>query len=144
MKLHSLKPAKGAKTTIRRLGRGPGTGRGKTSGKGTKGQRARSGGRKGLKLLGLKFITQRLPKLRGFTSKYDKNQVVTLREIAKVFPKGGLVTPGELAKKGLVSGTGARVKVLGSGEFKAKWTVKGCKVSVGAKAAIEKAGGTVA
>lgn len=144
MKLHSLKSPKGAKRTSKRLGRGPGSGRGKTSGKGTKGQKARTGGRKGLKLKGLKFITARLPKLRGFKSMYRKDETVTLRDLARVFPKGGVISASSLAKHGLVSNPVAKVKILGSGEAKAKWTVKGCKLSAGAKAAIEKAGGSIA
>ena len=146
LKLHSMKPAKGAKNYSRRVGRGPGSGRGKTAGRGTKGQKARTGGRKGLKLKGLKFITARLPKLRGFSSPHAKDRTVTLREVAKAFAKGGsIVTPSELVKRGLVKGgRGSAVKILGGAELKTKLTVKGCKLSAGAKAAIEKAGGTVA
>jgi len=143
LKLHSLKPAKGSKTGTRRVGRGHGSGRGKTAGRGTKGQKARSGGRKGLRLKGLKFIVQRLPKLRGFQSRYGKEEVVTLRAIEKAFRGGGLVTPAALARQGLASGPHASVKILGSGELKAKFVVKGCKASAGAKSAIEKAGGAV-
>ncbi len=142
MKLHALKPSKGAKTTVRRLGRGPGSGRGKTSGKGTKGQKARTGGRNKLRLLGMKMIIRRIPKLRGFKSHHLKDETVTVRRLAEAFPQGGAVTPSELAKRGLVSGENVSVKIIGAGEA-GKWTIKGCKVSAGAKAAIEKAGGTV-
>ncbi len=144
LKLHSLKPAKGSKPTFKRVGRGAGSGRGKTAGRGTKGQKARTGGRKGLRLKGLKFITARMPKLRGFKSQYGKYEVVTLRDLAKAFPKGGVVTPAELAKRRLVSNAKAQVKILGAGDVKSKWTVKGCKLSSGAKAAVEKAGGSIA
>lgn len=142
LKLHSLKPVKGSKTSVRRLGRGPGSGRGKTAGKGTKGQRARTGGRKGLKQKGMKFVIQRIPKLRGFKSHHPKAVAVTLRDLAKAFPQGGMLTPSELAKRRLIADAGAAVKIIGDGEAR-KWTVKGCAVSSGAKAAIEKAGGTV-
>src|SRR5262245_10984998 len=103
LKLHSLKPAKGAKTSRRRLGRGPGSGRGKTAGKGTKGQKARTGGRNKLRLMGMKMIIRRIPKLRGFKSHHPKDEVVTLAELQKAFPQGGIVTRAELAKHGLVS-----------------------------------------
>lgn len=142
MKLHALKPAKGAKTSTRRIGRGPGSGRGKTAGKGTKGQKARTGGRNKLRLLGMKMIIRRIPKLRGFASHHPKDETVTLRELAKAFPQGGAVTASELAKRGLISGDKASVKIIGNGEAR-KWTIKGCKVSAGAKGAIEKAGGTI-
>ena len=144
LKLHSLKPAKGAKTASRRLGRGPGSGRGKTSGKGTKGQKARTGGRNKLRLMGMKMIIRRIPKLRGFKSQYDKDVTITLHEIVKAFPQGGIVTRAELAKRGVITDTRAPYKVVGTVELTRKLTIKGLKISSGAKAAIEKAGGTVA
>lgn len=142
LKLHSLKPAKGSKSESRRVGRGPGSGRGKTAGKGTKGQKARTGGRNKLRLLGMKFIIRRIPKLRGFKSPHAKAEAVTLRQLAEAFPQGGIVTRGELAKRGLVSSAIATVKIVGGAEAR-KWTLKGMAVSAGAKAAIEKAGGSV-
>ncbi len=144
LKLHSLKPAKGAKTATRRLGRGPGSGRGKTAGKGTKGQKARTGGRNKLRLMGMKMIIRRIPKLRGFKSQYDKDGTITLHDLAKAFPQGGIVTRAELAKRGVIRDARATLKVVGAVELTRKFTVKGLKVSSGAKAAIEKAGGTVA
>ena len=143
LKLHLLKPNKGAKTNTRRLGRGPGSGRGKTSGKGTKGQRARTGGRNKLRLLGMKMIIRRIPKLRGFKSQYGKDEVVTLRALQEAFPQGGIVTRAELVKRDLLSHVNADAKVVGGGELPRKLTLKGLKTSAGAKAAIEKAGGTV-
>ena len=144
LKLHSLKPAKGAKTSIRRIGRGAGSGRGKTAGKGTKGQKARTGGRNKLRLLGMKMIIRRIPKLRGFKSQYGKAEVVTLRDLQAAFPQGGIVTRAELVKRDLLSSVRADAKVVGSGELSRKLTLKGLKASTGAKAAIEKAGGSVA
>ena len=144
MKLHSLKPSKGSKFTSRRVGRGPGSGRGKTAGKGTKGQKARTGGRNKLRLMGMKFIIRRIPKLRGFKSHHGKDETVTLKELQTAFPQGGIVTRAELAKRGLVTGAHASVKIVGSMELGRKLTLKGLKVSTGAKAAIEKAGGSVA
>ena len=144
MKLHSLKPSKGSKFTSRRVGRGPGSGRGKTAGKGTKGQKARTGGRNKLRLMGMKFIIRRIPKLRGFKSQHGKDEVVTLKELQTAFPQGGIVTRAELAKRGIVSASRASVKIVGSMELSRKLTLKGLKVTAGAKAAIEKAGGSVA
>ncbi len=144
LKLHSLKPNKGAKTSTRRLGRGPGSGRGKTSGKGTKGQKARTGGRNKLRLMGMKMIIRRIPKLRGFKSQYAKDGTITLHDLVKAFPQGGIVTRAELAKRGVITDTRAPLKVVGAVELSRKLTLKGLKVSTGAKAAIEKAGGSVA
>jgi large subunit ribosomal protein L15 len=144
LKLNTLKPAKGAKTATRRLGRGPGSGRGKTAGKGTKGQKARTGGRNRLRLLGMKMIIRRIPKLRGFKSQYGKAEVITLRDLQKAFPQGGIVTRSALVKASLLSSVNADAKVVGGGELARKLTLKGLKASTGAKAAIEKAGGTVA
>lgn len=144
LKLHSLKPSKGSKFTSRRVGRGPGSGRGKTAGKGTKGQKARTGGRNKLRLMGMKFIIRRIPKLRGFKSHHAKDESVTLKELQTAFPQGGIVTRAELAKRGLVASATATVKVVGSMELGRKLTLKGLKVSAGAKAAVEKAGGSVA
>jgi large subunit ribosomal protein L15 len=144
LKLHALKPAKGSKQSSKRLGRGHGSGRGKTSGRGTKGQKARSGvSRAALKLKGMKLVFQRIPKQRGFSSLEAKPETVTLRALGKAFDENGLITPGLLAKKGLASSAEAKVKIVGSGDVKRKWTVKGCAVSGGARSAIEKAGGTV-
>jgi large subunit ribosomal protein L15 len=144
LKLHTLKPEKGSKFTSRRVGRGPGSGRGKTAGKGTKGQKARTGGRNKLRLMGMKMIIRRIPKLRGFKSQYGKDEVVTLKELQTAFPQGGIVTRAELAKRGVVSASRASVKIVGDLELTRKLTLKGLKVSSGAKAAIEKAGGSVA
>ena len=142
LKLHSLKPTKGSKFETRRVGRGPGSGRGKTAGRGTKGQKARTGGRNKLRLKGMKFITARLPKLRGFKSRYVKPEIVTLKDLAEAMPKGGVVSPNALFKLELVSSPLAEVKILGSGETKAKYTIKKCQASNGAKEAILKAGGS--
>lgn len=144
LKLHSLRPAKNSKKSSRRVGRGQGSGRGKTAGRGTKGQKARTGGRNKLRLKGMKFIMARLPKLRGFKSRYSKDEVVTLSTVVHAFPQGGIVSPSTLAKKELVSGPLARVKIVGKDEINARLTIKACKISAGAKDAVIKAGGTVA
>lgn len=145
MKLHTLKPAKGAKkANVKRVGRGEGSGRGKTSGRGTKGQKSRSGGKSKLRLIGMKRMIQRIPKKRGFTSMRRKPETVTLRTIMKTIKDAAVITPAILAKYDLVSGPKADVKLLAGGDLKKKLTVKGCKVTEGAKTAIESAGGSVA
>lgn len=144
LKLHTLKPKKGSKFSTRRLGRGPGSGRGKTAGKGTKGQKARTGGRNKLRLMGMKMIIRRIPKLRGFKSHHAKDKSVTLRELQTAFPQGGIVTRAELHKRGIIPSANTQVKVVGKMELVRKLTLKGLKVSAGSKEAIVKAGGSVA
>ena len=144
LKLHTIAPKKGSKFAKRRVGRGPGSGRGKTAGKGTKGQKARTGGRNKLRLMGLKFIIRRIPKLRGFKSHHGKDESITLRQLQEAFPQGGIVTRAELVKRGLLSNVQASAKIVGAMELGRKLTLKGLKASAGAKAAIEKAGGAIA
>lgn len=144
LKLHTIAPKKGSKFAKRRVGRGPGSGRGKTAGKGTKGQKARTGGRNKLRLMGMKFIIRRIPKLRGFKSQHGKDEAITLRQLQEAFPQGGIVTRAELVKRGLLSNVQAPAKIVGAMELGRKLTLKGLKVSAGAKAAIEKAGGAIA
>lgn len=145
MKIHTIQPAVGAVTSTKRLGRGIGSGLGKTSGKGHKGQWARSGGgvRPGFEG-GQTPIARRLPK-RGFNNKnfsitYD---VVNVEKL-NVFEDGAVVTVSELVEAGLVTlKSNGGVKVLGNGQLEKKLTVKANKFSASAKEAIEKAGGTV-
>jgi large subunit ribosomal protein L15 len=144
LKLHTLKPKKGSKFSTRRLGRGPGSGRGKTAGKGTKGQKARTGGRNRLRALGMKMIIRRIPKLRGFKSHHTKDTSITLRELQTAFPQGGIVTRAELHKRGMIPSANLQVKIVGKMELVRKLTLKGLKVSAGSKEAIVKAGGSVA
>lgn len=139
--MHTLKPARGAKRTYKRVGRGGGSGKGTTAGRGGKGQTARSGGRNRLKLLGMRHMMLQTPKLRGFKSQRAKSAVVTLDDLSAAFGDGAKVTPAILAKKGLTSG--ARVKILASGKFKKKLIVMGCAVSAAAKEKIVAAGGEV-
>ncbi len=143
LSLHTLKPAKGSRTKKFRIGRGEGSGSGKTAGKGTKGQRSRSGGRNKLKLKGLKQMLLSFPKLRGFKSPYVKAATVRADVLEKAFPVGGILDLYALKQKGLVSKNALSAKIVGT-EIKAAFTVKGLAVSDSAKAAIEKAGGSVA
>ncbi len=141
--LHTLKPAPGSRKNKLRVGRGIAAGQGKTAGRGTKGQLARTGkGRLKLKRLGMRHQVLQTPKLRGFRSPYAKPAMVTLSELTKQFPSGGEVTPKTLAVARLVP-TGSRVKILSNGEITQKLTVKNCGVSAGAKKKIVAAGGIV-
>ena len=140
--LHTIKPAKGSKKKVRRVGRGHGSGRGTTAGRGTKGQRARTGGRGGLKYFGMKGIVLSLPKKRGFRALTAKSEVTNIRNLDAAFKDGAEITPAILKKAGLIKDTKS-VKILGDGETNKKFTVSGCLLSKSAKEKLEKAGGTV-
>ncbi|MFA5413320.1 MAG: 50S ribosomal protein L15 [Patescibacteria group bacterium] len=140
--LHTIKPFAGSKKKVKRVGRGLGS-TGTYSGRGQKGQKARSGGKKGLKLLGMRRIIMSTPKLGGFKSPYPKMVAVNIKDLEKKFNDGERVTPKTLLEKGLVGKIGVEVKILGSGEMKKKLTIAGCAVSASAKEKIEKAGGKI-
>jgi len=140
MKLEELKPAPGARKKVKRVGRGPGSGAGKTASKGHKGQKARSGGVKGPGFEGGQMpLQRRLPK-RGFTNIFRiEYAVVNLRDLEGMT---GTVTPESMAEKGLVKKSEARaVKVLGVGELKEAITVRAHKFSKSATDKIQAAGG---
>lgn len=144
MKLNELKPVAGAKHHKKRLGRGIGSGLGKTSGRGAKGQNARSGGgvRPGYEG-GQTPLFKRLPK-RGFTN-INKHvyAIVNLDDINALFEAGSVVDLDALKKVGLVKKEYEGVKVLGNGELDKALTVKAAKFSKSAEEKISKAGGTV-
>ena len=144
MKLHDLSPAEGAKYESKRLGRGIGSGKGKTSGKGHKGQWARSGGgvRPGFEG-GQMPLTRRLPK-RGFNNHFKKVYAIVNVEVLNNFEAGAVVDLEILNDAKLIKEVKNPVglKVLGSGELNVALTVKASKFSAQAKEAIEKAGGT--
>ena len=144
MKLHELSPAAGSAKAGYRKGRGPGSGNGKTAGKGHKGQNARSGGgvRPGFEG-GQMPIARRVPK-RGFTHNGKKVYViVNLADLAEL-PAGTVVDYGFVMANGLAKEVknDSGLKVLGNGELSVALTVKAAKFSASAKAAIEAAGGT--
>ncbi|MEK7115824.1 MAG: 50S ribosomal protein L15 [Patescibacteria group bacterium] len=141
--LHTIKPQKGARTKSFRIGRGNASGRGTTAGKGTKGQRARTGGRKGLKLKGMKQMLLQIPKLRGFKSRYPKVATVTLANLAMRFTAGEKIDLRALKSKRLVPNTFTAAKIVGAEKILTALTLSGLAVSRSAKAAIEKAGGSV-
>ncbi len=144
MKLNELKPVAGAKHHKKRLGRGIGSGIGKTSGRGAKGQNARSGGgvRPGYEG-GQTPLFKRLPK-RGFTNiNTHVYAIVNLEDINALFEAGSVVDLEALKKVGLVKKEYEGVKVLGNGELDKALTVKAAKFSKSAEEKISKAGGTV-
>ena len=143
MKLHDLKPAVGATTAEKRLGRGIGSGLGKTSGKGHKGAKARSGGGKGPGFEGGQIpLMRRIPK-RGFTNKFRTEYVAINVERLEIFEDGQVVTPVELIEMGITKNILDGVKIMGNGEITKKLTVKANKFTATAKEKIEAAGGKV-
>ncbi|MDD5043581.1 MAG: 50S ribosomal protein L15 [Patescibacteria group bacterium] len=141
--LHTIKPARGSKKNKKRIGRGLGSGHGTYSTRGAKGQRARSGGSKGLKLKGLRQNLLNIPKLRGFKSRKPKMNVVNLNALEKKFKEGEMINPKLLLVKGVVKGLVGGVKILGDGEITKKIVIEGCRLSAKAKEKIVKAGGKV-
>lgn len=141
MKLHDLKPAVGATTAAKRLGRGIGSGLGKTSGKGHKGAKARSGGGKRPGFEGGQMpLYMRLPK-RGFTNNFRTEYVAINVDRLEIFEDGMTVTPVELIQYGVIKNVQDGVKILGNGELTKKLTVQANKFSASAKEKIEAAGG---
>lgn len=141
MKLHDMKPAKGARKARKRIGRGIGSGTGKTSGRGHDGQNARSGGGVRLGFEGGQIpLFQRLPK-RGFTNINRKEYAIVNLDVLNRFDEGTEVTPELLIETGIVSNEKSGIKILGNGILEKKITVKAHKFSASAKEAIEKAGG---
>ncbi len=142
LSLHTLKPKKGARSTAKRVGRGLGS-TGSYSGRGVKGQRARSGGRAGLKLRGLRRLMLATPKKRGFRSPKAKHVILNIGDLAKAFANGAIVNPKILLKKGMLDDVSTGVKILGKGDIGIKLTVEGCFLSASAKQKIEQAGGVI-
>lgn len=141
MRLEDLKPVEGSTHRKKIVGRGIGSGVGKTSGKGHKGQNARSGGgvRPGFEG-GQMPLYRRLPK-RGFTNIFAKKYVAVNVEVLDKFNDGDVVTAETMLEKGIISKTLDGVKLLGRGEVTKKVDVKVAKISASAKEKIEKAGG---
>lgn len=144
MRIDTLKPAEGSRTPAKRLGRGIGSGLGKTSGKGHKGQWARSGGgvRPGFEG-GQMPLTRKVPK-RGFHNHFRTEYAIVNVETLNAFEAGTVVDLETLLSEGLIKEVknAAGLKVLGGGELSVALTVKAAKFSATAKEAIEKAGGT--
>jgi len=144
VKLHELKPAKGSSKPRKRVGRGEGAGQGKTSGRGQKGQGARSsftlptgfeGGQMPLK--------QRLPKLRGFHNRWRREYVVVNLGKLVRFQKGSVVDPDVLTEAGLIPRASSPVKVLAAGRLTHALTLRVHRISGAARTAVESAGGSI-
>jgi large subunit ribosomal protein L15 len=140
--LHNLPAPRGATSTPKRKGRGPGSGTGKTAGRGHKGQRARKSGnvRPGFEG-GQMPLIRRVPK-RGFTNPFRvAAQVVNLKDLARL--PGTEISPAVLVEAGLVTRADQPVKVLATGDAGRAYTVSGCRCSASARQKIEQAGGKV-
>ncbi|MGI6710272.1 MAG: 50S ribosomal protein L15 [Bacilli bacterium] len=141
MKLHELKPVEGARHSKKRVGRGTGSGHGKTSGRGHKGQNARSGG--GVRIAfegGQTPLFKRLPK-RGFTNINRKEYAIINVEELNCFKDGSEVSINDFVKQGLINKRYDGIKVLGNGKLNVKLTVKANKFSKSAEKIITDAGG---
>ncbi|MFV2006541.1 MAG: 50S ribosomal protein L15 [Longimicrobiales bacterium] len=140
--LHDLKPAPGSHRSRKRVGRGQGSGLGKTAGRGENGQKSRSGGsiRPGFEG-GQMPLQRRIPK-RGFTQRRRRvYQVVNVGSLGKI--EGTIVSPGVLKEAGLIRSTRGLVKILGAGDVQGAYSVEVHAVSAGARAKLESAGGSV-
>jgi len=146
MELHELRPAPGSRKKRKRVGRGMASGQGKTSGRGMKGQGARSGGGKGPYFEGGQLpLVRRLPFRRGFTNIHRvEYKPVNLGRLQEKFGDSGQeVTPETLAEAGIIKRSDKAVAILGDGELATALTVKAHRFSKSAKEKIEAAGGTV-
>lgn len=143
MKLYELSPAAGSKKRPKRVGRGPGSGHGKTSCRGTKGQKSRSGKSIPVGFEGGQMpLIRRLPK-RGFTNIFKKRYAtISVRDLDR-FESGSVVDPDSLVKLGLIKKLFHGIKILGQGNITKPLTLKVHKITKGARRKIEEAGGTV-
>jgi len=142
MELNNLKPKKGARHAKKRVGRGPGSGHGKTSARGEKGQKSRSGFSRMLGFEGGQMpLHRRLPK-RGFTNIFKKEHAVVNVSDLERFDNGATVDEATLRKAGLVKGRNDGIKILGDGKLSKKLTVVATKFSASARKQIEAAGGS--
>lgn len=140
---NTIAPAKGSHKMTKRVGRGAGSGKGTTAARGQKGQKARSGGTRGIARRAMKAMIQKVPKLRGFRSMYGRPEIVTLAVLNSKFSDGDVVSPTILHQKGLVKYAESAVKLLGTGEITKKITLKGCLATKGVIEKLEKVGGKV-
>jgi len=145
VKLSKLKPGFKSRRRSRRVGRGnnasdPGT----YSGRGMKGQKSRSGGKKGLKIRGLRSNLRSMPKLKGFTQRNSlKIKPISLKDLENKFKENEIIDIAKLIKSGLIKKKDRRVKILAQGKITKKLTIKAYQFSVAAEKAIKKAGGKI-
>lgn len=143
LELHNLRSSSGSRRSKKRVGRGNASGHGTTATRGTKGQRARQGGRRGLIQLGAKHFVTRLPKVRGFQSFKAQPQTVSLAALEKM-NEGTVVTAELLRNQRLISSVDKPVKIIGKSEkLPANLVVKVQALTAGAKSSIEAAGGKI-
>ncbi len=143
MRLHELGPAKGSRKKIKRLGRGPGSGLGKTSGKGHKGLLARSGLKNQAGFEGGQTpLARRLPK-RGFTNIFRISYVIINLKSLSIFKEGSTVNPDIMKEAGLYKGRSKQIKILGDGDLTHPLVIEAHKFSESAREQIEKVGGQV-
>ncbi len=140
---HTIETKSAVRTKRRRLGRGNASTKGTTAGRGQKGQRSRSGGKGGTQRRGFKMALHKIPKLRGFNSLRAKKETVTLAILSRVCKDGDVVTPAFLTKIGAIDHPEYGVKIVNRGTLDKKIAVKGCLITKGALAVIEKVGGSV-
>ena len=141
MKLHNLAPNPGARKRSKRIGRGPGSGRGKTAGKGHKGLLARSGRANQVGFEGGQMpLARRLPK-RGFTNKFRKEYAIVNLDSLSSFTENSPINPQVLRKVGLVKRRGGLIKILGNGELEKPLVIEAHKFSESARKKIEQVGG---
>lgn len=141
---NTIKPAIGAAKKRKRVGRGNASGHGTYSTRGLKGQKSRSGGKKGLNRMSIKKMLQHIPKNRGFKSDKPKNQVVEIASLNNKFKDGAKINPTGLEKAGLVDLTQGPVKLVGKSELKLKYLAfENVAMSGSVKEQVEKMGGRV-
>ena len=141
--VQTIKPARYAKHKVKCIGRGNASGHGTSATRGGKGQTARSGGSKGLAILGFRRLMQSTPKLRGFKTLTPHPTAVRIQQLDKVFSDGTIVTLAILKEKNLVPRAAEAAKIIGGGTLSKKLILEGIKISAGAKATLEAAGGSV-
>ena len=145
IKLSDLKPASNSRRRSKRVGRGnnasnPGT----YSGRGMKGQKSRSGGKKGLKIRGLRRNLRSMPKLKGFTQRNSlKIKPISLKDLESRFKENEIIDLAKLLKSGLIKKKDRRVKILAQGKITKKLTIQAYNFSEAAEKAIKKAGGKI-
>ena len=145
MKLHELQPSPGSHHSRKRVGRGPGSGHGKTATRGQKGQRARTSVNLPKTFEGGQTrLTMRTPKLRGFHNRWKKRFAVLNLTRLNRFEEGAEIRPETLLEAGIIKDVGAGIKVLGTGDLRRKLTIHAHQFSVEARRKIEAAGGTAA
>lgn len=143
MKLHELSPAMGSTKESKRIGRGHGSGNGKTAGKGHKGQKARAGHGQQPGFEGGQMPLQRRVPKRGFNNIFAKEYAIINVSALEVFDDGATVDTAALVEKGIVKSADLPVKVLGNGKLTKKLTVTAAAFSASASEKIQNAGGTV-